>query len=66
MITYERIFNSAKKDSGMMIFDLSNPRTVDDKIATISGVKLVNIDQIAEIVDRNLNRRREEVRLAEK
>ena len=49
----------------MMIFDLSNPRTVDDKIATISGVKLVNIDQIAEIVDRNLNRRREEVRLAE-
>ncbi|MDW0232326.1 MAG: glutamyl-tRNA reductase [Nitrososphaeraceae archaeon] len=65
LITYERIFNCAKKDSGMMIFDLSNPRTVDDKIATISGVKLVNIDQIAEIVDRNLNRRREEVRLAE-
>ncbi|MDW3666806.1 MAG: glutamyl-tRNA reductase [Nitrososphaeraceae archaeon] len=65
LITYERIFNCAKKDSGMMIFDLSNPRTVDDKIATIAGVKLVNIDQIAEIVDRNLNRRREEVRLAE-
>ncbi|MDW0287477.1 MAG: glutamyl-tRNA reductase [Nitrososphaeraceae archaeon] len=65
LISYERIFNCAKKDSGMMIFDLSNPRTVDDKIATISGVKLVNIDQIAEIVDRNLNRRREEVRLAE-
>ena len=65
LITFERIFNCAKKDSGMMIFDLSNPRTVDDKIATISGVKLVNIDQIAEIVDRNLNRRREEVRLAE-
>jgi glutamyl-tRNA reductase len=65
LITYERIFNCAEKDSGMMIFDLSNPRTVDDKIATISGVKLVNIDQIAEIVDRNLNRRREEVRLAE-
>ena len=65
LITFDRIFNCAKKDSGMMIFDLSNPRTVDDKIATISGVKLVNIDQIAEIVDRNLNRRREEVRLAE-
>jgi glutamyl-tRNA reductase len=66
LITYDRIFNSKKKNDGMMIFDLSNPRTVDDKIATISGIKLVNIDQIAEVVDRNLKRRHEEVRLAEK
>jgi glutamyl-tRNA reductase len=66
LITYDRIFNFRKKNEGMMIFDLSNPRTVDDKIATISGIKLVNIDQIAEIVDRNLKRRYEEIRLAEK
>src|SRR5207342_2483932 len=66
LITYDRIFNRDKKSAGMMIFDLSNPRTVDDKIATISGIKLVNIDQIAEIVDRNLKRRLEEIRMAEK
>ncbi|MDW0145358.1 MAG: glutamyl-tRNA reductase [Nitrososphaeraceae archaeon] len=66
LITYDRIFNCRKNNQGMMIFDLSNPRTVDDKIATISGIKLVNIDQIAEIVDRNLKRRYEEIRLAEK
>ena len=66
LITYDRIFNFRKKNEGMMIFDLSNPRTVDDKIATISGIKLVNIDQIAEIVDRNLKRRYEEIRMAEK
>lgn len=66
LITYDRIFNCKNKNDGMMIFDLSNPRTVDDKIATISGIKLVNIDQIAEIVDRNLKRRHEEIRLAEK
>jgi glutamyl-tRNA reductase len=66
LITYDRISNCMKKNEGMMIFDLSNPRTVDDKIATISGIKLVNIDQIAEIVDRNLKRRHEEIRLAEK
>ena len=66
LITYDRIFNRNKKSAGMMIFDLSNPRTVDDKIATISGIKLVNIDQIAEIVDRNLKRRYEEIRMAEK
>jgi len=66
LITYDRIFKSSKKNRGMMIFDLSNPRTVDDNIATISCIKLVNIDQIAEIVDRNLKRRHEEIRLAEK
>ena len=66
LITYDRIFKCRKKNEGMMIFDLSNPRTVDDKIATLSGIKLVNIDQIAEIVDRNLKRRHEEVILAEK
>lgn len=66
LITYDRIFKSSKKNRAMMIFDLSNPRTVDDNIATISGIKLVNIDQIAEIVDRNLKRRHEEIRLAEK
>ena len=32
----------------MMIFDLSNPRTVDERVATIRGVKLINMDQIAE------------------
>ena len=66
LITYDRIFKCRKKNEGMMIFDLSNPRTVDEKIATISGIKLVNIDQISEIVDRNLNRRYEEIRMAEK
>jgi len=66
LITYDRIFKCRKINEGMMIFDLSNPRTVDDKIATISGIKLVNIDQIAEIVDRNLKRRHEEIILAEK
>lgn len=66
LITYDRILNCKNKNEGIMIFDLSNPRTVDDKIATISGIKLVNIDQIAEIVDRNLKRRHEEIRLAEK
>ena len=66
LITYDRIFKCRKKNEGMMIFDLSNPRTVDEKISTISGIKLVNIDQISEIVDRNLKRRYEEIRMAEK
>ena len=36
----------------MMILDLSNPRTVDEKVANIIGVKLMNLDQIAEMVEK--------------
>ena len=49
-----------------MIFDLSNPRTVEDKIATLNNIKLVNIDQISEIVEKNVGRRKKEIQSAEK
>ena len=58
LVTYERIQKALnEKNSGMMILDLSNPRTVDVKVAELSGVKLMNIDQIAEMVDKNLRSR---------
>jgi glutamyl-tRNA reductase len=51
LLTYDRIANMMKnRNKGLMIFDLSNPRTVEDKIATLNNIKLVNIDQISEIV----------------
>ena len=37
--------------------DLSNPRAVDERIATIPGVKLMNLDQIGEMVERNMKDR---------
>jgi glutamyl-tRNA reductase len=49
-----------------MIFDLSNPRTVDEKVATIHGIKLVNMDQIAELVGKNMRSRMKEISSAEK
>ena len=53
LVTDKRIVEAMKnKDSGMMIIDLSNPRTVDEKVATIRGVKLMNLDQIAEMVEK--------------
>jgi glutamyl-tRNA reductase len=69
LITYERIENammSRKGRSSMMIFDLSNPRTVDERVATIRGVKLINMDQIAELVGKNMRTRMKEVNSAEK
>lgn len=67
LLTLERIENAMKdRLQGMMIFDLSNPRTVDEKVATIHGVKLVNMDQIAELVGKNMRSRMKEINLAEK
>ena len=55
LVTFERIQKALEtKKSGMMILDLSNPRTVDEKVAELRGIKLMNIDQIAEMVDKNM------------
>ena len=66
LVTFERIIEAMKeKKTGMMILDLSNPRTVDEKVATIGGVKLMNLDQIAEMVEKNMNARLNKVKTVE-
>jgi glutamyl-tRNA reductase len=66
LVTNERITEAMKnKNNGMMILDLSNPRTVDEKVATIGGVKLMNLDQIAEMVEKNMNARLNKVKAVE-
>ncbi len=66
LVTHERITNAMKeKSGGMMILDLSNPRTVDEKVATIGGIKLMNLDQIAEMVEKNMNARQNKVKTIE-
>ena len=66
LVTNERITEAMEnKNNGMMILDLSNPRTVDEKVATIGGVKLMNLDQIAEMVEKNMNARLNKVKTVE-
>ena len=67
LITHERMLDAIKgRKEAMMIFDLSNPRTVDERVASIRGIKLVNMDQIAELVEKNMRTRMKEVHSAEK
>ncbi len=66
LVTFDRVQTGmTQRKHGMMIFDLSNPRTVEDGVASIHGVKLVNMDQIAEIIDRNMRHKQYEIRYAE-
>ena len=55
-----------RRKKALMIFDLSNPRTVEEKVASIKKVKLINMDQIAEIVEKNIRSRKNEIQSAEK
>ena len=67
LITYDRIEKAInKRDEGMIIFDLSNPRAVEETVKTIRKVKLINMDQIAEIVEGNMHSRKNEIQAAEK
>ena len=66
LVTYDRIVGALKERAGgMMILDLSNPRTVDEKVATLGGIKLMNLDQIAEMVDKNMRNRMNKVKTVE-
>ena len=58
LVTYDRVKEAmeSRKD-GMLIMDLSNPRTVDDKVSIIDKIKVMNMDQIAEMVDKNMQTR---------
>ena len=66
LVTFDRITKAMNsKKEGMMILDLSNPRTVDEKVATVAGVKLMNLDQIAEMVEKNMTARQNKVKTVE-
>jgi glutamyl-tRNA reductase len=66
LVTFDKMKDGMKnKKSGTMILDLSNPRTVDEKVATIPGIKLMNIDQIAEMIDKNMKKRKDKVSTVE-
>ena len=66
LVSFDRMKDAMKnKESGTMILDLSNPRTVDEKVATIPGIKLMNIDQIAEMIEKNMKKRKDKVSTVE-
>ena len=58
LITFERIQLLMKeKKKGTLILDLSDPRTVDEGITALPGIKLLFRDQIAEIYDESVKHR---------
>jgi glutamyl-tRNA reductase len=58
LITYDRIrLVMEEKKKGTLILDLSDPRTVDEGITVLPGIKLLFRDQVAEIFEENVKSR---------
>ena len=58
LITYDRIrLVMEEKKKGTLILDLSDPRTVDEGITALPGIKLLFRDQIAEIYEESIKAR---------
>ena len=67
LITFDKIKRvMEKKKKGTLIFDLSEPRTVDEAISSIKGIKFVNPSQISEMIDDSTKTRKDAVSAATK
>ncbi|MFQ5940141.1 MAG: glutamyl-tRNA reductase [Nitrososphaerales archaeon] len=62
LVPFERAAHAMEgRRKPLVILDLSNPRTVEEKVAMLHGVKLINIDEVSALVERNMNVRMQEV-----
>ncbi len=67
LITFDRIrLVMEEKKKGTLILDLSDPRTVDEGITTLPGIKLMFRDQIAEIYEESVKSRSATILAVEK
>lgn len=62
IVKYEDI----QDDKKMLIIDLAFPRDVDDRIRSNENITLFNLEDIERIVEQNLDKRRSEIKKAEK
>ena len=66
LINYDQIRRvMEKKTKGTLLVDVSEPRAVDEKVATFPGMKLMFRDQISELVEENRISREKKVPAAE-
>jgi len=67
LIPFERAEKAMRnREKPMVIVDLSNPRTVEEKVTTLKDLKLINIDEVSALVEKNLQVRMHEVKDAER
>jgi len=67
LITFERIrLVMEEKKKGTLVLDLSDPRTVDEGISALPGIKLLFRDQITEIFEESIKSKSDVIPAIEK
>ena len=59
--TYTVLPGFFTKEKSRLILDLSIPQNVDPSVKTISGIELMNVDEISAILNKTINKRRAEI-----
>jgi glutamyl-tRNA reductase len=54
-----------KRENGIMLIDIGNPRNIESSVGDIQGVSLYNIDSLRSISEANLEKRKEEAKKVE-
>lgn len=57
---------SQRNSKQLLIIDITNPRNVEESVASLEGVQLHNIDSLKRISDANMEKRRNEVAQVER
>ncbi|MBI4361913.1 MAG: glutamyl-tRNA reductase [Euryarchaeota archaeon] len=57
----EEMLREARRTRKLVVIDISNPRNIDEAIATLPRVELHNIDGLRRVAHENLKRRKSEV-----
>ncbi|MBA3944998.1 MAG: glutamyl-tRNA reductase [Herpetosiphonaceae bacterium] len=55
----------ANRSTPLIMIDLAVPRDIDEAVAAVPGARVYNIDDLAQVVATNLDRRRSELRAVE-
>ncbi len=59
-------YENFPKNKKMLIIDLAFPRDVDEKIGDLPGIKLYNLENIDSLVNQNIEKRKTNIKIAEK
>ncbi len=54
-----------KRENGIMLIDIGNPRNIENSVGDIQGISLYNIDSLRSISEANLEKRKEEAKKVE-
>jgi glutamyl-tRNA reductase len=55
----------SRKNKNLLIVDLSVPRNIEENMSKVDGLKIINVDGLKDVVNKNYNKRKSEINKAQ-